>query len=106
MSSNDFITVTITEFIRSLDPNKAPDCDRISKRILKLCAVSISKPLHIIFNNSVMNECFPNEWKKVNIILVHKRDEKQIVKNTDLCHSCLFVARFLRKLSLIVSLNI
>ena len=64
MSSNDFITVTITEFIRSLDPNKAPSCDRISKRLLKLCAVSISNPLHIIFNNSVMNECFPNEWKK------------------------------------------
>ena len=47
----------------------------------KLCATSISKPLHILFNNSVANECFPNEWKKENIIPVHKKDDKPMIKN-------------------------
>ena len=49
--------------------------------MLRLCSTSVSKPLHILFNNSVINECFPNEWKKANIILVHKKCDKQIIKN-------------------------
>ena len=54
-------TDTIIKLIRSLDPNKAHGYDGISVRMLKLCTASISKPLHILFNNSVTNECFPNE---------------------------------------------
>ena len=46
-----------------------------------MCATSISKPLHILFNNSVVNECFPNEWVKANIIPVHKKVDKKIIKN-------------------------
>ena len=76
------------------------DCDRISIPILKLCATSISKSLHILFNNSVINGCFPNAWKKTNIILEHKKGGKQIIKITDQCRSCLFVAKCLKKISL------
>ena len=64
-----------------MDPNKAHGCDGISIRMLKLCATSISKPLHILFNNSVISECFPNEWKKANVIPVHKKGDKQIINN-------------------------
>ena len=64
LSDINIDTDTIIKLIRSLDPNKAHGCDGISIRMLKLCATSISKPLHILFNNSVRNECFPNEWKK------------------------------------------
>ena len=46
-------------------------------RMLKPCATPIFKPLHIIFYNSVINDFFPNEWKKLNIIPVHKKGEKQ-----------------------------
>ena len=53
-------TNTIIKFIRSLDPNKAHGCEGISIRMLKLCATEISKPLHILFNISVINEYFPN----------------------------------------------
>ena len=67
--------------IRSLDPNKAHGCDGILTRNLKLCATSISKLYTFLFNNSVINECFPNEWKKANIIPVHKNGYKQIIKN-------------------------
>ena len=74
-------TDTIIKLIRSLDPNKAHGCDGISIRMLKLCATSVSKPLHILFNNSVRNECFLNEWKKANNISVHKKGDRQIIKN-------------------------
>ena len=49
--------------------------------MLKLCATSISKPLHILFNNSVISECFSNEWKKANVIPVHKKGDKKIINN-------------------------
>ena len=54
-------TDTIFKLICSLDSNKAHGCDGFSIRMLKLCAISISKPLHILFDNSVMNESFSNE---------------------------------------------
>ena len=48
-------TDAIIQLIRSLDPRQAHACDGISICMLKLCATSISKPLHILFNNSVIN---------------------------------------------------
>ena len=72
LSDINIDTDTIIKLIRSLDPKKAHDCDGTSIRMVKLCTTSISKPLHILFNNSVINEYFPNEWKKANVIPVHK----------------------------------
>ena len=77
-------TDTIIKLIRSLDPNKAHICDGISIYMLKLCETSILKPLHILFNYSVMNEYFSIFF---------------------LCHSCLFAAKVLKKLPLILYLN-
>ena len=81
LSGITIYTDTIIKPIHSLDPSKAHGCDGISICMLKLCATLVSKPLHILFNNSVTNEYFPNEWKKANIIPVHKKGDKQIIKN-------------------------
>ena len=74
-------TDIITKLIRSLDPSNAHGCDGISIRLLKLCTMPIWKPIHILFDNSVINECFPNKSKKADIIPVHKKGDKQIIKN-------------------------
>ena len=71
----------ITKIIRSLDPNKAHGHDGTSIRMLKLCASSISKPLFLLFKYSLENECFPNEWKKANIVPIHKKGDKQLIQN-------------------------
>ena len=78
LSDIDIDTNTIIKLIRSLNPDKAHGCDGVSTRMLKLYATSISKPLHILFNNSVINECFPNKWKKANVIPVQEKGDKQI----------------------------
>ena len=41
--------------------------DGISICMLKLYASSISEPLFLLFKHSLENECFPNEWKNVNM---------------------------------------
>ena len=74
-----------------MGPNKTHGCDAISVHMLTLCATSISKPLHILFNNSVINERFTDELKKANIILVHKRGDRVTL---------VIVAKFLKILSL------
>ena len=75
--SNFYIdTDTIIKLIHALDPNKAYRCNGFLIGMIKLCTMSVLKPLHILSNNSAMNECFPSQWKKANIILVHKKVKK------------------------------
>ena len=99
-------TDTIVKLIRPLDPNKALRSDGISVRMLRLSATSISKPRHILFNNSVINECFPNEWKKANIVPVHKKDDKQIIKIYRPVSILPIYSKIFEKLSLTLFLNI
>ena len=71
----------IIKIIRSLDPNKALSYDEITIRLIKMYASSIAKPLAILFRNCLESECFPKEWKKANIVPVHKKHDKQLIKN-------------------------
>ena len=72
----DFGTGDIINISKALVPNKAHRYDRISIRMIKLCALSISKPLHILFKNCLENECFPNKWKKASIAPAYKKGDK------------------------------
>ena len=81
ISSFDISKDEIIKIIRSLDPNKAHGHDGISIRMPKLCASSMSKPLFLLFKYSLENECFPNEWKKANIVPIHKKGDKQLIQN-------------------------
>ena len=81
LSTLEFCTDDIVKITKSLDPNKAHGHDEISIRMIKLCATSIAKPLSILFRNCFENQCFPKERKKDNIVPVHKKNDKQLIKN-------------------------
>ena len=53
----------------------------LSIRMIKLCGNSICKPLSIIFNDCLNKGKFPHEWKKANVVPVHKKGNKQSLKN-------------------------
>ena len=59
--------------IKSLDPNKANGHHEIFIQMIKLCASSTAKFLSIVFKIYFKNEFFSEEWKKVNIVPVHKK---------------------------------
>ena len=63
----------LLRIIQSLGANKAHGYDGISIRMLKLGSPSIRKPLSIIFQNSLKSSTFPDDWKKGNIVPVHKK---------------------------------
>ena len=53
----------------------------ISIRMIKICGESILKPLELIFKSCLENGKFPIEWKKANVVSVHKRNNKQLIEN-------------------------
>ena len=64
-----------------VDPNKAHGHDKISICMIKICSTSISKPLRLIFNHCIDNGIYPCEWKKANVVPIHKKGDKQTLKN-------------------------
>ena len=53
----------------------------ISIHMLKICNESICKPSELIFQYCMKHRKFTNEWKMANVLPVHKKSEKQILKN-------------------------
>ena len=67
--------------IQSLDSNKAHGHDMISIHMLKICGKSIIKPNLIIYKNALRRAVFPTNGKKTNVVPVHKKNDKQLLKN-------------------------
>ena len=61
--------------------NKAHGHDMISIKMVKICDDSICKPLKLIFQFCLESGKFPSKWKKANVVRIHKKGNKQILKN-------------------------
>ena len=81
LSTISFTKDDIAKTIKNLNPNKAHGFDMISIRMIKICGESILKPLELIFKSCLENGKFPNKWKKANVVLVHKRNIKELIEN-------------------------
>ena len=71
----------IAKILQNVDPNKAHGHDKISIRMLQLCGNSVCKPLELILKQSMESGSFPSEWKKGNVVPIHKKDDKQCLSN-------------------------
>ena len=76
ISVNDIVTL-----IRKLNPNKATGPDGISAQMLILCGDTAAIPLKLLFNNILSTGLYPNIWKLANVTPIHKKNDKQVVKN-------------------------
>ena len=74
-------TENLTRMIKDLNPNKAHGHDNISIKMIQICGDSIIPPLKIIFESAIKSGHFPDSWKKGNIIPVHKKESKNLIKN-------------------------
>ena len=79
LSCVNFSQDGIAKTIQNLDPNKDHGHDNISIRMLKICGSSIYKPLEMIFKQCI--ETFPSDWRKANIVPIHKKGDKQTLEN-------------------------
>ena len=81
LSSIDIKESDILNILKSLDANKAHGHDDISIRMLKLSQKSILKPLKLIFENCLRTTLFRDQWKKANVVPIHKKGYKQLLEN-------------------------
>ena len=59
--------------LKMLDISKSAGADDINARMLKELAVVISKPLSMLFHNSLNTGTVPSEWKMAYIAEIHKK---------------------------------
>ena len=74
----------LKKIIRDLNIHKTHGHDDISIRMIKSCDKSLFQLLTLLFHNSTKLSCYPDIWKISNIIPVHKKSDKQLVKNNRL----------------------
>ena len=73
LSSVKFSAEDIDKIIQGLNHNKTHGHENISIHILKICDDTICKPLEIILSQILTNGLSSSEWKKGNIVPVHKK---------------------------------
>ena len=49
--------------------------------MLKICGSTIYRPLETIAKEALSASLFPSEWKKGNIVPIHKNGNKQVSEN-------------------------
>ena len=74
-------SVEIFNILKHLNVSKAVGPDKISNRILKECAISLSEPLARLFNLSLAQGVFPSCWKIANVIPIFKKESKNNASN-------------------------
>ena len=81
IKSFDLTEKNMLSIIKSLDPTKAHGCDNLSIKMIQICKEVITIPLKLIFDQSLKEGKFPEIWKAANVVPVHKKEDKCLVKN-------------------------
>ena len=81
LSTVTYSARNIGKIIQNLDSNKVHGHHNLSVPMLKICSDSICVLLGMFFKQALLTGVFPFEWKKGNIAPIHKKGDKQNIKN-------------------------
>ncbi len=71
----------VYDLLQSLDVNKSTGHDGISARMLKGAGMAIVTPLTKLLNMCLSQKRVPDEWKKANVLPLHKKGDKDKCTN-------------------------
>ena len=71
----------IHSILNATKENKSHGWDEISAKMIIICGESIVEPLFIILNNCMSKGIFPKNWKKANVVPIHKKNAKNNILN-------------------------
>ena len=49
--------------------------------MIQLCGIEIILPLQLLFKSMLEEGIFPEDWKKSNVVPVHKKESTNLIKN-------------------------
>ena len=91
INENDILSI-----IKKSNASKAHEWDKMSIRMVKLCGKTVAIRLKPIFRSILEKGLSPDDWKKSNVVPIHKRNPKNLIKN--LSASTLFSVKILKDL--------
>ena len=71
----------IESLLKNMDGNKATSPDGYHSCFVTELSAFISKPLGIIFRNSVESGNIPTQWKEARVSVIHKKGNKKLSSN-------------------------
>ena len=77
-SFQNFLKSEVEYAIQSLKNEKCNGNDGIAAKYLKYAKFSLANWLKDVFNQVLVTEKFPEQWKKSEIILIHKNARQTI----------------------------
>ena len=72
---------SVYNLLSGLSSNKATGIDKISSKIIKIAAPVISDSLTHIFNQSIAQSFFPDEWKIARVVPLFKNGQRNLPEN-------------------------
>ena len=81
LTSFDIKDDNILSIIKTLNVDKAHGWDQLSIRMIKICGDPITFPLKLIFKSMINEGIFADDWKKSNVVPIHKKELKNLIKN-------------------------
>ena len=70
----------VQKYLDRIKVDKAPGPDGIHPRILKELSSVISKPLYLIFRDSLMTGIVPLDWHRANVVPIFKKETSIVGK--------------------------
>ena len=80
LESFDITKNDLDLIIKNVNTNKAHVWDDISIRMIQLCGKSIALPLRLLFQTILEGGTFLEDWKKSNVVPIHKKVPKNLIK--------------------------
>ncbi|KAJ7423667.1 hypothetical protein BTVI_09073 [Pitangus sulphuratus] len=71
----------VSDLLSHLDLLKSTGPDGIHPRVMRELAEQLAKLLSIIYHQSWLTGEVPDDWKLVNVMPMHKKGRKEVVKN-------------------------
>ncbi|KAL1378995.1 hypothetical protein pipiens_015226 [Culex pipiens pipiens] len=80
-SQPEFSQVDVQTALDVVDPSKGAGPDRLPPAFIKRLSAQLAKPVSIIFNRSLSEGVFPDEWKLAAITPIHKSGSTMAADN-------------------------
>lgn len=71
----------VLSLLSKLSKSKATGLDKISAKLLRICADLIADSLLLIFNTSIATGIYPEEWKCSKVVPVFKQGDRADLDN-------------------------